>query len=581
MTVPDYNTNYNFFVRAVYSVANMDSSTITVKSPDLCPLITSCTVNDSLVNLVNIKTGDVITWKGTIEENGVKTPFTYVWNGDELSPSPTTISSSTGYINALPLAYKLVGVRNMNLTIRDVGRTVPIICPNVTTIATPVETFTASPGGTPAACITAPKTGFIKLDWTKPNVLDKDAAISSIAGYKVYRQTASGAPVLIFQTTDKNVLTYKDNDKRNAGGSINTDGTGTPNWLPLPDPGNATDYTYTIKAYYLKVGGGYIDSPAVGTDPAITLPPDLCSGPVQSFQATPGICGAASGSLQPTEIQLTWQAPDPATSGTISEYRIYVDGETLTDTVPASKLSYTVSAWDSGDAGTSHSFRVSSFGPSSGSGKKRSPPNESNRVVAGATLPFCKGSCALIQSFSSSPSFIGYNTAPTLTWSSAGANECSLFSGGTKVTSGLSGTAATSTLGTLTGNTQYALSCSNNICTTTNLITVGVAADPSSPDLSVSCSFSPNPVHVGEEVEFIVTVSGKIKPPYNITWVGSDGLSVVHSPVNTNVDSVRKTYSTIGNKNVNALVHKGVVAVGCTPPISPFKVIVNPAFEEI
>ncbi len=87
-----------------------------------------------------------------------------------------------------------------------------------------------------------------------------------------------------------------------------------------------------------------------------------------------------------------------------------------------------------------------------------------------------------------------------------------------------------------------------------------VNAVPSSPclPLSVTCTATPSPAMVSQNVTWRAIPTGGVSSNYTYSWVGTDGLS-------GNTVTVNKSYSTIGQKYATTTVVSGVetVTVGC------------------
>ncbi|OGG62205.1 hypothetical protein A3C87_01280 [Candidatus Kaiserbacteria bacterium RIFCSPHIGHO2_02_FULL_49_34] len=187
---------------------------------------------------------------------------------------------------------------------------------------------------------------------------------------------------------------------------------------------------------------------------------------------------------------------------------------------------------------------------------------QTTRITETYSAP-CTAAAAPTLSLTANPSSISYNSASTLSWSSANATSCTASNGwsGGKALSGSQST------GALTSSRSYTLSCTGAGGTVTRSVTVYVAAAPAMTSINATCSADGNTVSANWSATNATSYNLRVDNQSN-PWKGA--CNVAQYPGDVCADGYGSTSWSAGGaqgNTYNVWVH-ACVAGYCSSPIS-------------
>ncbi len=169
--------------------------------------------------------------------------------------------------------------------------------------------------------------------------------------------------------------------------------------------------------------------------------------------------GLGANAISTSEIDLSWTASNPGTSGTVAGYKIYRNGSQV-------GTSASVSYPDTGlNANTAYSYTVAAFDGAGNTSNQSSPVSATTNAIPPA-----------ISSFSGAPASINLGESSILSWSVIGTPAPSL-----SINNGVGTVTGTSVSVSPTQTTTYTLTASSSTGTVTSQTTVTVMTPPSVP----------------------------------------------------------------------------------------------------
>ena len=404
-----------------------------------------------------------------------------------------------------------------------------------------------------------------------------------------------------------------------SGAKSATDGT----YTEVVHPSGATTYTLDCSgsgAPATQSVSVTAPSPSCPVSPAVTV----TANPITIDPGQSTIVSWSANSLIVSCSPVTWANNSTALSGTTSQSPVttttysatctgndgnpYTGSATVTVTSAGSAPTVSLSAsptsitsggssnltWTTGNSPTSCTASggwsgtktatggTSSVSPASTTTYTLTCSNTFGSGSSSATVTVTAAAATPTVSVSASPTSIASGGSSTITWSTTNATSCAASWTASTATSGTQSVSPTQT-------TTYSMTCtgaggSNGGSTT---VTVGAGTAPvvhdstfnmtinPSPDVTVSCSASPSPAVVGQQVVWTATPSGGTAP-YKYTWTGTD----FGTPSPTD-NPFSFTYQTTGSKTAQVTVrdNNGLgLAIQC--PVSQLQVNVKPIIKE-